>query len=122
VQAHLLLHNAYSNGFGYVPDLAHWWTGISGDEEFDPTLLKVALTESGDLVGFLHAWSSSFVKDVTVSALARRRGIATALLKDTFQAFRLRGANKVDLKVMSTNHAAISLYKAAGMSVVDEVS
>lgn len=121
LQAHLLLQNAYSNGFGYVPDVDPWWKGISGDEEFDPALLTVAVNESGDLVGFLHAWNSGFVKDVAVAASARRRGIGTALLNDIFDAFKRRGASRVDLKVMSTNSAAIALYKSAGMSVVNEV-
>ncbi|KQN74774.1 hypothetical protein ASE94_00055 [Devosia sp. Leaf64] len=121
LQAHLLLHSAYSNGLGYVPDVDPWWKGVSSDEEFDPALLTVAENESGEVIGFLHAWDSGFVKDVAVAASARRRGIGTALLNDIFHAFKRRGASRVDLKVMSTNYAAIALYKAAGMSVVNEV-
>jgi ribosomal protein S18 acetylase RimI-like enzyme len=55
-------------------------------------------------------------KDLVVHPLARRRGIATALLRRVFWEFRHRGVKHVDLKVQLDNPTgAVRLYKELGM-------
>jgi ribosomal protein S18 acetylase RimI-like enzyme len=56
---------------------------------------------------------------LVVHPLARRRGIATALLRRVFWEFRRRGAKNVDLKVQLENPTgAVRLYKELGMREV----
>ena len=51
--------------------------------------------------------------------LARRRGIAAALLRRVFWEFRRRGVKHVDLKVQVDNPTgAVRLYKELGMREV----
>jgi ribosomal protein S18 acetylase RimI-like enzyme len=56
---------------------------------------------------------------LVVHPLARRRGIATALLSRVFWEFRRRGVKHVDLKVQVDNPTgALRVYKALGMREV----
>lgn len=119
---HSLMQEAYTDGFGQVPELEVWWREISEDSEFDPTLLTVAVDESGELLGFIHSWNSAFIKDLAISKAARRRGFGSALLHHSFAAFHVRGSDAVDLKVMAANIPAVALYRSAGMVEVNEES
>jgi ribosomal protein S18 acetylase RimI-like enzyme len=56
---------------------------------------------------------------LVVHPLARRRGIATALLRTVFWEFQRRGVKRVDLKVQVDNPTgAVRLYKELGMREV----
>jgi len=56
---------------------------------------------------------------LVVHPLARRRGIAEALLNTVFLEFRHRGEKHVDLKVQLDNPTgAVRLYKKLGMREV----
>jgi ribosomal protein S18 acetylase RimI-like enzyme len=118
--AHSLLVDAYSNGFGHVSDPEQWWREISEDSEYDPSLLILAADWSGQILGLIHCWSGSFVKDLAVSTAAQRSGIGSALLHHSFIEFHDRGAKAVDLKVMAANLPAIALYRTMGMVQVSE--
>jgi GNAT superfamily N-acetyltransferase len=50
-----------------------------------------------------QCWISAFIKDLVVHPLARRRGIATALLSRVFWEFRRRGVKHVDENVQVNN-------------------
>lgn len=121
-EAYTELQEAYTDGFGQVPELEVWWREISEDSEFDLTLLTVAVDEGGELLGFIHSWNSAFIKDLAISKAARRRGFGSALLHHSFAAFHVRGSDAVDLKVMAANIPAVALYRSAGMVEVNEES
>lgn len=116
---HRLLETGYAQGGGYVGAFEEWWPGLRDDEEFAPDLCFIALNERHSIVGVAQCWTSAFVKDLVVHPLARRQGIATALLSRVFWEFQRRGVKQVDLKVRLDNPAgAVRLYKALGMREV----
>lgn len=116
---HRLLAAAYSDGGGCVSGFSEWWKALSTDEEFDPTLVFVAVDPAGRIVGVAQCWTSAFVKDLAVAAEWRRRGLAAALLTYAFKVFFERGARAVNLKVEVNNPSgAVRLYQALGMSSV----
>jgi mycothiol synthase len=101
-----------------------WRIYAFGRENFDPTL--VWLTEDdGELAGFsLNVWHFSgdprfgWVEVLGVRPQWRRRGLATALLHQSFRDFQRRGATRVGLGVDAQNPTgAVRLYERAGMKV-----
>jgi ribosomal protein S18 acetylase RimI-like enzyme len=113
---HRLLDLGYAQGGGYVPAFKEWWPSLRDDDEFAPDLCFLAVNEQNDVVGVAQCWTSAFIKDLVVHPLARRRGIATALLGRVFWEFQRRGAKHVDLKVQADNPTgAIRLYNDLGM-------
>ena len=66
-----------------------------------------------------NAGQVPFIKDLVVHPLARRRGVAEALLMTAFWEFQRRGEKQVDLKVQTDNPTgAVRLYKKLGMREV----
>lgn len=53
---------------------------------------------------------------LAVAPAARRRGVAAALLAAAEGQARARGAAKLSLRVLSTNHSAIRLYERQGFA------
>lgn len=56
------------------------------------------------------------VQGLAVHPAARRRGVAATLLTAAEQHLRVRGTQKLTLRVLSTNHAAIALYEQLGFA------
>lgn len=112
---HALLSDCYANGSGIVAPLETWWAETVMDEEYDPELVFVAVTPSGEVAGMLLCWNSGFIKDVAVASHMRGRGIGEALLRAAFATLQQRGFTQVDLKAMADNATAIRLYKRLGM-------
>jgi ribosomal protein S18 acetylase RimI-like enzyme len=56
------------------------------------------------------------VLGLAVAPTARRRGVAAALLTAAEDQARARGAAKLSLRVLSTNHSAIRLYERQGFA------
>ena len=54
------------------------------------------------------------IADVWVEPHARRRGFATALVKECEHECKMRGADKVRLTVYALNDAALGLYQSLG--------
>jgi len=116
---HVLLRRAYANGFGRVaPDWLDWWEALRADTEFDPALCFVARAE-GEVTGFCLCWNSSFVKDLVVAPEWQGRGLGAALLATAMTALRGRGADEVQLKVVTANIGARRLYERMGFKQVD---
>jgi ribosomal protein S18 acetylase RimI-like enzyme len=116
---HRLLELGYVEGGGHVGAFEEWWPSLRDDDEFSADLCFLAVDERQDIVGVAQCWTSSFIKDLVVHPLARRRGIAEALLRTVFREFRRRGEKHVDLKVQLDNPTgAIRLYKKLGMREV----
>ena len=111
---HRLLQMAYAPGYGSVrPDPLDWWEALVTDSEFDRNLAFVA-KEGEQVVGFCLVWTSSFIKDLVVDAVYRRRGVGSALLSTAIGAMRGRGAEEIALKVDIYNATAQRLYREFG--------
>ena len=118
--AHSVLEAGYWEGGGGAPIFPQWWKAVRKDEEFDPSLVFLAIDGEG-VAGMAQCWTSSFVKDLAVHPRARRRGLGRALMLAAFREFARRGAAHVDLKVGETNANARALYQSLGMHLVSRV-
>ncbi len=98
-----------------------WWSWLTGDAEYDYSLMWVAGDGDGKVVGFCHCWRDRFVKDLVVDDAFRRRGLGGALLTRALATFQSRNADYVDLKTDLDNRTAQSLYKRLGFIIVEEV-
>ena len=118
---HALLVHGYARGGGTVAAYDEWHEQTTTDPEFDPELCFLAKSPDAALVGAAQCWTSGFVKDLVVHDSWRRCGLGEALLRQAFTTFAERGAPAVELKVQSTNPAAIRLYERVGMTVVERL-
>jgi mycothiol synthase len=119
-------NEAFADHWDFRPQpFEQWRSDAFGREEFDPTL--VWLAEEGDeLAGFsANGWHFSgnpefgWIGILGVRRPWRRRGLATALLLQSFRDFRRRGASRVGLGVDAQNTTgAVRLYERVGMHVV----
>lgn len=124
-RVHALLDEQYGAWDGeYVP-LSHadWLSFMTQHDEFDP-LLWFLVERDRELVACALHWKEyegrGWVKDIVVRESERGRGLGTALLHHGFRAYRERGAERVGLKVDSTNPTgAPQLYEKVGF-VVDQ--
>lgn len=97
-----------------------WWQGLSSDDEYDPALIFMVWDDEGRLGAAAQCWTSGFVKDLATAETARGKGVAEALMRTVFAAFKHRGASHVDLKTSTIhNAAAVRLYRRLGMVEVD---
>lgn len=130
------LHAAYFAAFadhwgvGYLPP-ERWWAATTGDPvNFDPALWTVAEYD-GRIVGFalcdpalIHVPDmglqpgTGFISAMGVLPMWRRRGVARALLMESFGKLWARGQRRVCLGVMADNAGAVALYENAGMAKV----
>ena len=77
---------------------------------------------AGAAAGFLLAWRAAdelHLTDLGVTAGARRRGLARALLEALCREGRATAARVVLLEVREHNLAALALYRAAGFEELD---
>ncbi len=80
----------------------------------DPKVVAVAVCRAGTELAPEEGW----VRDLGVLPAWRRRGVAMALLRTAFAAFRDRGLTGVALEVDDvTLEGAVALYRRAGMRV-----
>lgn len=119
-ELHALLCEGYAKGEGDVPPFAAWSSGLFSDPEYDAELIFVAEADDGRLVGLAQCWNSGFLKDLVVAPGWRRQGLGEALLLRVFEALKNRYHTQLDLKVKSSNLAAIRLYKRLGMVAVTQ--
>ncbi len=115
--AHAVLEAGYWEGGGGAPKFRQWWSKLSKDRHFDPELCFLA-TDIEGVCGICQCWTSNFIKDLAVHPRARRFGIGRALMLTAFAAFKMRGAEFVELKVREENPGAQALYKELGMRVI----
>jgi mycothiol synthase len=118
-------NEAFADHWDFSPQpFEQWRSDAFRREEFDLTL--VWLAEEGDeLAGFsANSWHFSgdpefgWIGILGVRPRWRRRGLATALLHQSFRDFRGRGAKQVGLGVDAQNTTgAVLLYERVGMHV-----
>jgi mycothiol synthase len=99
-----------------------WAPRVFEREEFDPTLVRVAVGAGGNIVGAsVCGWKEwgdwGWVGTLGVSPAERGRGIGDALLRTAFAEFWRRGERRVALGVGAENASATRLYERAGMRV-----
>jgi mycothiol synthase len=119
--AHRILEEAFADHWDWVPTSYEEFVEISlhGDD-FDPGLWIVAV-DGDEPVGVL--WGSAhtdrgWVGELGVLRSHRGRGIATALLLESFAEFERRGLPRARLNVDSDNlTGAVALYERVGMCV-----
>ena len=115
--------DAFADHWDFHPQSFEQWRVFTIDRhDFDPSLWW--LVEDGDQLAAvaLNWWHASgdpefgWVQILGVRPAWRRRGLATALLQQSFRTFRERGATRVGLGVDAENTTgAVGLYERAGM-------
>jgi ribosomal protein S18 acetylase RimI-like enzyme len=120
VAIHALLDEAYSAWDETYGPRTHddWLQWMTAHEEFDPTLWLI-VERDGELVACSLSWAThqgrGWLKDIAVRESERGRGLAKALLNATFRAYAKRDADRVGLKVETTNPTgAPQLYERIG--------
>ena len=119
-EAHAVMEEAFEGHYEYAPTPFEEWEETFEKPSFDPALWLVAL--DGDrIVGALEGRSlmgEGWVSDLGVRPESRGRGIGSALLIESFRAFKERGFTTVALNVDAENETgATALYGRAGMNV-----
>lgn len=118
--AHSVLEAGFWEGGGGAPIFRQWWKALRKDEEFDPSLVFLAIDADG-VAGMAQCWTSAFVKDLAVAPRVRRKGLGRALMLAAFAEFARRGADHVDLKVREDNAPAIALYESLRMRTIERL-
>lgn len=113
---------SFGDMWGYIPpEYPHWHTVMIERDDFDPTVWTVV--EDGDQIAAV-ACAYPFADHGHLRSLAvrrpwRRRGLALALLQQTFSLFWARGERTVELGVDAESlTGATRLYQRAGMQIV----
>ncbi|MEX2274746.1 MAG: GNAT family N-acetyltransferase [Actinomycetota bacterium] len=114
-----LVEDAFEEWKGRLPrSFEDWKATALARSDFDPSLLLVAV-EGEDVVGTavgLAYPAEGLLYQLAVRRDRRGRGIATALLRASFDALRARGVPEVGLATDS-RAGAIGLYQRVGMVV-----
>lgn len=119
-RVHALLDEQYAGWDKSYVARSHggWLTFMTDHEDFDPAMWFL-VERDGKLVACALYWKESkgrgWLKDLVVRESERGRGLAKALLHHAFRVYAARGADRVGLKVDSTNPTgAIQLYERLG--------
>jgi ribosomal protein S18 acetylase RimI-like enzyme len=119
-RVHALLDEQYAGWDQTYVGRSHagWLTFMTEHEDFDPTMWFL-VERDGELIACALQWKEGqgrgWVKDIVVRENERGRGLAKALLHHAFRAYAERGADRVGLKVDSTNPTgALQLYERLG--------
>lgn len=110
--AHAVLDAAFP---GLVASFDDWHGNLTTDSEYDPALCIAAVTEEGQVAGFVQGWTPGFIKDLAVAPGFRGRGLGAALMNHAFAVFAARDISHVDLKVETAEQTARRLYARLGM-------
>jgi len=86
----------------------------------DVTHIYVLRLDDGTIVAFCVCWiifNELHINTVAVAPAARRRGLATVLLKHVMAEAADRAVTRATLEVRASNTAALKLYEALGFRV-----
>jgi ribosomal protein S18 acetylase RimI-like enzyme len=119
-RVHALLDAEYAGWDQHYVGRSHagWLTFMTEHDDFDPAMWFL-VERDGDLIACALHWKESqgrgWVKDIVVRESERGHGLAKALLHHAFRVYATRGADRVGLKVDSTNSTgAPQLYERLG--------
>lgn len=112
---HAILTVAYGNGFGTDAPFDLCWPALTGDNEFDPSLVVIAADGANRPIGMVQCRTGGFIKDIAVIPRLRGKAVGQTLLLQAFWTLQQRGLSHVDLKVVAANVHAIALYRRLGM-------
>ena len=96
-----------------------WSSSVVDRPGFEPWMLRVAVDPHQQVVGISHvviAEGCAYVAKLAVRADQRRRGLARALLADSFAVAREHGSHRSELSTDSRT-GALDLYLKLGMQV-----
>jgi ribosomal-protein-alanine acetyltransferase len=99
-----------------------WSAAVVAEELAAPGRSWLVATDGQELVGYAVTWTVDEVADlqrVVVAPAARRRGLATRLLRELTHDAAGRGARRVLLEVSAANHAALGCYDRLGFRPID---
>lgn len=119
--AYRLIDDAFNEWEGRTSiAFEEWRVYVIDHQAFSPELSRLAF-ESGELIGASLAFDyapeeEGWIHQVATKATHRHRGIARALLSETFRAFHERGKARCSLSTDSRT-GALSLYERVGMHV-----
>lgn len=123
------LMEAMSSLFGQAFDQAEVYTGARPDATYlkrilgSETFIAFAAIDGNDVIGALVAYelpkfeqarSEIYIYDLAVSEVHRRRGIATALIRELQRVAAVRGAWVVFVQADHGDDPAIALYSKLG--------
>ena len=117
---HAVIQESFAKHFRHTTQsFETWWSARTHHERFDPALFLLAW-DGADVAGGLTAYDFGdigFVRELGVRPAWRGKGIASALLRRSFESLRARGQLRVALGVDAENESAIGLYQRLGMRV-----
>jgi GNAT superfamily N-acetyltransferase len=96
-----------------------WEASVTGRPGFEPWNLRVVVAPSGVVVAMawvLFGLDTAFISKLATKKEERGRGLAQALLVDSFKVGREHGAHRSELSTDSRT-GALSLYEKVGMVV-----
>lgn len=115
-----VIEDAFNEWEGRTPNtIEEWRAYVTDHAAFAPALSRVALDRDevvGVTLSFDYAADEGWVQQVATKATHRHRGIARALLAETFRAFYDRGKASCALSTDSRT-GALGLYERVGMHV-----
>jgi mycothiol synthase len=119
---HRIIEEAFEDHWYYSPTpYEEFLDSNVHRDDFDPALWIIAV-DAGEPVGVLYGGAHTdrgWIFELGVRRTHRGRGIATAMLRESFAEFECRGLPRVRLNVDSENlTGAVSLYERVGMRVV----
>lgn len=117
--AHAVIHEAFGDHWGTpTPPFQEWIDEATGAEGFDAALWVLAEVDS-EVAGVLtgrRTGDRGWIGQLGVRPSARGRGIAEAMLRESFARFAERGLTEAMLSVDSDNSTgATRLYERVGM-------
>ena len=96
---------------------APWSAAALAEELVNPHAVFLVAVEGETVLGYVgmhHLLDEGYVTNVAVSPVARRRGVARALLADLAAYGAANGLYRITLEVREGNTPAIALYEGAG--------
>ncbi len=116
------VHELSQDAFQITEPFERWQQKFD-DEHFDPTLWFLAVDEHniiGVMLGNTYH-DAGWIWDVAVHSACRHKGVAMALLQQSFAEFYRRGVKSIGLDVNAENPTgATRLYHRAGMHVAQK--
>lgn len=125
---HAVMESAFSQHFGYAPKtLAAYRADAEADPLPDREFWRLAVVDAA-VVGAVQAsgrngeLGGGYVRELGVLPAYRGRGIASALLRQTFAAYRAAGRTWVQLAVdVENTSGALGVYERVGLRSHEEL-